>query len=112
PGREFVCCLVSVPILKNANEDFLGQIGGLGFVLEQAQEVMKQSFSMALHQIVEGRVVPRRQARHVVPVLFIRIHPQLDDFTSAASGYGCRAEWCVAAPRLDSGCLARRAWCG
>src|SRR5258708_7066008 len=71
PSREFLAEVEFRPLPINANECLLGQIGGIVFVLQTADEVVEQFPAVTIHQVVQRGILAGREAAHVGKVKFI-----------------------------------------
>src|SRR5262245_4972614 len=69
PGGKLALSLKAFPILIDSDEGFFGQVSSLRFVLQNPQQVMKEPFSVARHEVIQSGVVAGCQSRHVAPIL-------------------------------------------
>ena len=71
PGGKPLLGVEACAVVVNADKGFLGEVGGVGFVVELAHQVVEQALAVALHEGVQGSVMARGQARHVLPILLL-----------------------------------------
>jgi hypothetical protein len=58
-------------ILVNADEGFLSQVGGVGFIVQLAHQVMEETLAVAVHEGAQRDILARAQARHVLSILLV-----------------------------------------
>src|ERR1051326_7160718 len=97
PGRKFPAEVKFRPLLVNPDKTLLGGFRGVLFILQDTDQVMKQAFAVALHQIVQRGVVAAGQALHVNGILVVtggRLHAWTPDLTLfRASGVPAKRSW-------------------
>ena len=55
------------------DESFLGEIGGVVIVLQAANQIVKEPGRVALHELVNGRIMTGDKAKHIRPVAILGI---------------------------------------
>ena len=73
PGGKSLAGIEAGAVVVNAHKGFLREVGGVGFVVELPQEVMEESLAVAVHEGVQGDIVARVQAGHVLPILQVKV---------------------------------------
>jgi hypothetical protein len=58
-------------MLIDAGKGFLGQVGGVLFILQGANEVIEKFRRVAFHQDIQGRVMAGGQTRHFLNILLV-----------------------------------------